>query len=231
MQEAPTTNWSVIRSARGDNPEALRILIESYRSVIVRYFGSYLSADRHRAEDLTQQFIMDKFLVGRFLEHSNQDKGRFRVYLRRAVKNFLIDQYRKDKQLNKVILLSGNFDLGSNTSKGEENDPFNVIWAKNILITSVNKYKDKCKRRNRNDLWIIIDSLLFRPLLNNEPLVDREELVKKLNLRSVRHVNNLLATAKSQFSVIISMEVAKTLDSDLEIEDEIKFLISTLSSE
>lgn len=230
MSYAPTTNWSVVKNAGFKEPEAVRVLIESYRPVIVSYFTMQLRTNKQQAEDLTQQFIMDKFLIGRFLELSDKKKGRFRVYLQTAIKYFLIDQYRKDRKMKTVSLVTENFECDGSSS-GRTKDPFDIIWAKNILNQSVTLYQAKCKRDQRPDLWIIINALIFRPLLYGDEVASREELTSQLNLRSVRHLNNLLATAKSQFSVIVSNEVAKTLDLHSDVEDEVDFLINALSGE
>jgi RNA polymerase sigma-70 factor (ECF subfamily) len=90
-----TTHWSVVVSAGGSrSPEAnrsLAILCESYwfpLYAFVRRFGH--SAED--AQDLTQEFFV-RLLDKHFLEAADRNKGRFRTFLLTAVKRFLANEY------------------------------------------------------------------------------------------------------------------------------------------
>jgi RNA polymerase sigma factor (sigma-70 family) len=102
LREAPrrlaTTRWSMIARAAvpsRDQQQALGELCRLY------WFPLYSFARRaghlpEDAADLTQEFLAS-FLERRDLEKTSPDRGRFRSYLLQAMRNFLANEWRKQR--------------------------------------------------------------------------------------------------------------------------------------
>ena len=62
----------------------------------MRAFIAAITRSPADAEDLTQRFFETVILSGRLLVRADPHKGRFRSYLKQAIRNFLTDQRRHD---------------------------------------------------------------------------------------------------------------------------------------
>jgi DNA-directed RNA polymerase specialized sigma24 family protein len=89
-----TTRWSLILSqgvseSRGSAPDALAQLCQIYWRPIFTFIcrRGYPVPD---AQDLTQDFFM-MILEDKFFASADPDRGRFRCFLLKSLKNFLID--------------------------------------------------------------------------------------------------------------------------------------------
>lgn len=92
--EFPPTRWSVVLEAAQADEEkarqALAQLCKDYQAAIHGYF-KLKCRDPHLAEDLTGSFIEHLLEKNRFRNFEKRENMRFRNYLSRALKNFLID--------------------------------------------------------------------------------------------------------------------------------------------
>ncbi len=97
--EFTTTRWSlVVASARpsgvGFRP-ALEELTRQYRDAIVVFISNYYRCGGDEAEDVAQEFIVR--WIERGFANVTRDRGRFRSYLRGALRHF-VQNWRRDKQ-------------------------------------------------------------------------------------------------------------------------------------
>src|SRR3954452_1047863 len=91
-----TTQWSLIRRAGLDSPqarEALETLCRTYWYPIYAFIRRYGRAP-HDAQDLTQEFFA-RLLESNSMAHANPRLGKFRTFLLGALKHFLADAHRK----------------------------------------------------------------------------------------------------------------------------------------
>ena len=89
------THWSVVLAAGQADPArrqaALETLCRTYWEPLYAYLRS-LGQDVHDAQDLTQSFLTQLLARDPFAELS-PDKGKFRSFLLKGLKNFLLDQH------------------------------------------------------------------------------------------------------------------------------------------
>jgi RNA polymerase sigma-70 factor (ECF subfamily) len=91
------TSWTRLRAAHLPGPEgqaAMRDLISRYHDAVERYLRTKLR-DRNLADEVLQEFWI-KLLAGK-LAGADQNKGRFRDYLRTVLHRLIIDHFRGRK--------------------------------------------------------------------------------------------------------------------------------------
>jgi RNA polymerase sigma-70 factor (ECF subfamily) len=90
------TSWTALDAAHGGPPDvaaaARAELLNRYGGAVRRYLRA-ATGDPDAADDLTQEFAL-RFLRGDF-HHADPDRGRFRDYLKRAVRNLMRDRHRR----------------------------------------------------------------------------------------------------------------------------------------
>jgi RNA polymerase sigma factor (sigma-70 family) len=113
-----TTHWSVVLAAKDklspDSAAALEALCRAY------WYPLYAFVRRqghspHDAEDLTQEFFA-RLLAKDYLDAAAQEKGRFRTFLRVAIKRFLANEWDRAHRLKRG---AGYAFLPLDTSAGE----------------------------------------------------------------------------------------------------------------
>src|ERR1051326_7788753 len=91
--EFPTTSWTLVAAAgdalHEDCRDALARLCERYWYPVYAYVRRGCPAEE--AQDLTQDFFV-RILQGRYLDHADANRGRFRSFLLNSCKYFLSDQ-------------------------------------------------------------------------------------------------------------------------------------------
>ena len=92
-----TTHWSVVLAAKDKSSpgcsEALEILCRTYWYPLYAFVrGSGYSP--HDAQDLTQGFF-EKLLAKDYLRVVDPEKGRFRTFLKTAIKRFLVHEWER----------------------------------------------------------------------------------------------------------------------------------------
>jgi len=93
----PSTRWTAILSARDSEDPAYRqnleYLINHYWKPVYRYARVGWSKSNEDAKDLTQEFFLS-LLARESLKDVGPEKGRFRSFLKAALKNFLMQDKR-----------------------------------------------------------------------------------------------------------------------------------------
>src|SRR3954451_8655071 len=122
------TRWSLLVNARRPGLDAAQQaqaeLMERYSGAVYRYLLAALR-DPHDAGDLAQEFAV-RLLEGRF-ERASPEHGRFRDFLKAALRNLVTDHHRKKKPRQ----LADDFDHGE-----EDPDPdgtFLAAWRQELL--------------------------------------------------------------------------------------------------
>src|SRR3954454_13160616 len=98
-----TTQWSLVlaagRRALPESERALADLCRAYWPAVYRFVRRHV-ADVHEAQDLTQAFFT-RLLEKDLLQVADPSRGRFRSFLLAAVRNFLHNEWDKQKSLKR----------------------------------------------------------------------------------------------------------------------------------
>jgi DNA-directed RNA polymerase specialized sigma24 family protein len=91
-----STQWTMLFQAHHGTPEqvsdALRLMMLRYSGAVHRYLLKTVG-DPDEAQELDQEFAL-RFLKGSFLKY-DPNVGRFRDYVKGAVRNLMIDYHRR----------------------------------------------------------------------------------------------------------------------------------------
>ncbi|WP_010586517.1 RNA polymerase sigma factor [Schlesneria paludicola] len=236
-----TTRWSLVLQAKerplvGAN-EALADLCRAYWYPIYALFRRR-SRNSHEAQDLTQSFFA-KLLEKAFLDSVDPARGRFRSFLLAAVNHFFANEWDRKNTLKRgggqaILSLDVRaFDWESGESKyqmepGHHLTPereFERRWALAVL--------DRVLQRLRDE-YIDLGKLSLFETLQPYLSTDREQAryadaAEKLNATdsAIRVATHRL---RKRYRDLLRNEIAQTVASPSEVEDELQQLFIALSS-
>src|SRR3974390_189445 len=99
----PSTHWSVVLAANGDQTSAVTAALETLFRSYQRPLYSYIRRrgnTHHDAEDLLQAFFA-RLLTKDVLRAASQQRGRFRSFLLASLKNFLANEHDRAMALKR----------------------------------------------------------------------------------------------------------------------------------
>ena len=234
-----TTRWSLILSSLSsdrvnDTNEGLAQLCEIYwRPIFTFVCGrGYSEAD---AQDLTQDFFVS-ILEGTLLQTANPARGRFRSLLIKSLKNFLVDdQLRRRTQKRGGHLQFVSWDrsiLGVCPSLGpthkSQNCPeilFDAGWAKAVGEEALRRLRIEFEAKGRRRIYDVL-----HPYLTSERAEISYQSLSAALAITESSVKSLLHQFRIRYRVLLKEEVAKTVDKDVNVDDEIRYLCATLSA-
>jgi RNA polymerase sigma factor (sigma-70 family) len=151
----PSTRWELLADAspRGDqSAAALNEFAERYYAA-VRAFIAAISRNPVDADDLTQRFFETVVLSGRLLSSANPVKGTFRSYLKQAIRNFLIDEHRRQARLINPDIRPDALDEGwssivTDSSPGPDAELLRA-WAQSLVAMAVSRLETICEQNHQ----------------------------------------------------------------------------------
>ena len=230
-----TTHWSVVLQAQGESPEAEEAL-EKLCRVYWRPIFSFLRRQgigREEAEDLTQGFFAS-LLEHRNLDAVRKEKGRLRSYLLGALKYFLGDERRRAMAIKRgkgeqLIALEGlRTDERFEVEAADPVTPeliYERQWASTLLEQVLGRLKDEFCAAGKPALF---DSL--KKLLPDEPgAPSQAEIAAQLGMKE-NAVRQAFHRFRQRYQSLIREEIAHTVATPGDIEDELRHLISVVEA-
>ena len=230
-----TTHWSVVLEAQGESPaaqEALEKLCRTYWRPIYAFvrrqgFGP------EEAEDITQGFFA-QLLERRKFSAVRKEKGRLRSFLLGALKYFLADEQRRAMAIKRgegqrlIPLEELRADKRIET---EPADPMTaeMIYERRWALTVLEQVLDRLKNEYRTaGNAALFDSL--KQLLPDEPgSPSQAEIAAQLGM-----TENALRQAfyrfRQRYQSLLREEIAHTVATPGDIEDELRHLIAVIEA-
>lgn len=222
-------------SARNDR-DSMADLLSRYWSPIYAYLRRD-GCDPEQAEELTQAFHTDVLLGRDLLEKANPARGRFRSFLLKSLKHYLIDQHRHDhgRDTTRVFVsLSDESNELNRYEPVESDDPDQAFvrqWATSVFDQALKQMREACERDGMETHWLIFETRSVRPLLHGSAPADVDELVRTTEATGPDQVSNILHSAKRKFLAILYDIIAETVESREEIDAELDELIRVLGTQ
>ena len=230
-----TTHWSVVLEAQGESPaakEALEKLCRTYWRPVYAFLRRQ-GFGREEAEDITQGFFA-QLLERRKFSALREEKGRLRSFLLGALKYFLADERRRAMAIKRgegqrLIPLE---DLRADERIDmEPADPvtaemiYERRWALTVLEQVLDRLKNEYQSAGNTGLF---DSL--KQLLPDEPgSPSQAEIAAQLGM-----TENALRQAfyrfRQRYQSLLREEIAHTVATPGDIEDELRHLIAVLEA-
>ena len=237
-----TTRWSVVLScanasvSTGAARNALSELCQTYWRPIFAFVcrRGYSFPD---AQDLTQDFFV-MLLEGHLLQRADPNRGRFRSLLLKALTDFLHDANDKRKALKRggnmqfiqwdewMAESPSQFAVSSRESETWPAEKvFDVRWAATVVEHALSRLAEECEQRGRRRVFDVLSSCLA---------AERED-VSYANLSKVLGVpepsiKRLVHQLRKRYRELLRQEVAETVASPDELEDELRYLCAALAS-
>jgi RNA polymerase sigma-70 factor (ECF subfamily) len=229
-----TTAWSLVLAAATnpdkDSREALERLCRIYWKPVYAFIRRY-GYDRERSEDLCQGFfvaLLDKnYLVG-----ADRERGKFRSFLLTAVKNFLANEWDRahaQKRGEHQVLIS--LDLEETErwyapAAREQTTPENLFqrrWALSLLEQVMLKLRAEFVAMGKGDQFDVLSAFL-----NPESEEGAYEEVSAQLGASPGAVRTAVYRMRRRYRKILREEIAETVTTPEETDEEIRFLFSVL---
>ena len=236
-----TTRWSLLRQrcapgAPSQVDPGLAQLCQIYWRPIFTfiYRRGYSAPD---AQDLTQDFFL-VIMEGNLLQSADPRRGRFRSLLLKSLTNFLIDaaaKQRRHKRGGRVQFLSwerwmaeapAQLSLPKATMDSAAPEAlFDLGWAAAIAEEALRRLRMECESNGRRRVYDVLHSYLDTERAD----ICYEDLSRALGVPEPS-VKSLLHHFRKRYRSLLREEIAKTVESEASVNDEIRYLCATLSA-
>jgi len=229
-----TTHWSVVWRARHENPAASVEAMEKLCRAYWRPLYAFIRRDGcgvEDARDLTQAFFA-RLLEKEWLSHLQDQRGKFRSFLLTLLKNFLSDERDRAHALKRgggqaVIHLD---ELEAAEREALEpadgltpDQEFERCWALALVGRTTRRLRDEYSAHGKRTLFDALKDVQFGERSNPT----YRELGERLGL-SEAAIKSAALRLRRRHAEIVREEIAQTVTSKDEMEDEIRHLMAVL---
>jgi DNA-directed RNA polymerase specialized sigma24 family protein len=227
-----TTDWSLVLSAQCISPAAAAALENICRNywrplyAFVRREGYA----REEAQDLTQAFFA-RFLERRDLDAVRREKGRLRSYFLASLKNFVANERSRamtikrgeGRQLIPLDELTANADLDLEVANHLTADRiFDRRWALTVLEQVFARLKNEYDATDKTQLFE-----RFKNVLADADRQPQSEIAREFAMNE-NAVKQAFHRFRQRYREILREEIARTVASPGDVEDELRYLIAVL---
>jgi RNA polymerase sigma-70 factor (ECF subfamily) len=236
-----STHWSVIIAA-GESQAAPEIARAALAQLCQTYWAPLYGFVRsrgysvHDAQDLTQSFfayLIEKKIYNR----ADRQKGKFRSFLLASLKNFLADASDRERTLKRgggrdflplheeqAEEAESLFQTQSNTTN--EDRVFERTWAETLVRDSLEQlssyYKTEGKERLFQELRIFLTG-------SADPLPSYVDLARRLGTQAST-LRSHITRLRARYREALRAEVRRTVETDAEVEGELRELLRVLTA-
>jgi len=230
-----TTHWSQVLNARDPaSPQAAESLEKLCRTY---WYPLYAYARRQgegkeSAEDLAQGFFA-RFLGKNYLAQVQREKGKFRSFLLASFKHFLADEWdkaRAQKRGGGQTLVWLDDSTAENRYRLEPEEAmtpeklFERRWALTVLEQAKARLKEEYFEKGKAKVY----ARLSAGASGDRGGPAYADVAAELGL-SESAVKSAVFVMRQRYRELVREEVANTVDSPAEIDEEIRYLIGVVS--
>lgn len=233
-----TTHWTVVLQAgeggSAEAHEALSRLCRTYWPPLYAFIRRQGSSPDD-AQDLTQEFFY-RFLQRDSLARVNPKAGKFRSFLLACLKHFLANERERACSQRRgggcpalpLGLEGGEAETRYLIEPADNITPevlFDRRWAFTVLERTLEALRQERGRQDKGVAFEELEGFLPR----GSGSVSRVELAAKYGI-SVNAVDVAIHRVRQRFGALLRQEVARTVCSEGEVDEEIRCLISVLGA-
>jgi RNA polymerase sigma factor (sigma-70 family) len=229
----PTTRWTLVVAAgdphRKEARSALVSLCENYWYPLYAYLRRRgYPADQ--AQDLTQDFFV-RVLEGRYLDHAEPEKGRFRSFLLTSLKFFVADTGDRQRAIKRGggAVVSVEFSSGEERYRREpahDETPERIFerrWALAVLDRVVERLRNEFVQHGRPEHFQRLKVFLLGQSDAPYAALAREMNTSEGALKVAIH------RLRKRYRELFRQEIADTVADPAEVESELRFLAAVLT--
>ena len=227
-----TTRWSIVLAAKGGREPAGDALAELCR---VYWYPLYAFVRRqghepHDAQDLTQEFFA-RLLGKKWIESVERSRGRFRAWLLAAMKHFLANEWDKSRARKRG---SGQAPLSLDATDAESryaHEPadhasadklYDRRWALTLLDQVLARLREEMAAAGKHSHF---EALKFS-LTGGKTAYAEVATALAMSEGAVKVAVHRL---RERYRDLIRAEIAETVTTPGEVEDEMRHLLAALS--
>ncbi len=231
-----TTHWSAVLLAGRDSQagarEALEDLCLSYWYPLYA-FARRKGASHENAQDLVQGFF-GQLLARGDLAGVNPGKGRFRTFLLAAFSHFQANEWDKLRALKRggqaeVLSLDadpeGRYDVESELVVAGPEALYDRAWARQVLASVLSRLRQESVREGGAARFDLLKTFL----LGEKGGPPYAELAARLGTTELA-IKSAVHRLRQRLKALFREEIARTVASEAEIDDELRHLIRIMAS-
>lgn len=226
-----STRWSMVLSAKEESEVALERLCRTYWPAVFA-FSKRCGDAPEDARDLTQGFF-EQLLARRWLDQVDQEKGRFRSFLLTAFTRFSRDEWRRGRRqkrgggLTFVSLDAVMEEPGEDAGLADRVTPevaYEQRWVESLIRSVMARLKREFAESRKEELFVAIKGFLTGHRTGE---VSYGQVAAASGLTE-SGVKSAIWRMRQRYGEIFREEVANTVSSPEEVEEEIRHLLSVM---
>jgi RNA polymerase sigma-70 factor (ECF subfamily) len=230
-----TTHWSVVLTAAGKDTtrahEALSCLCETYWYPLYAYVRRRGHSPED-AQDLTQEFFA-RLLEKHWLARADREKGKFRSFLLMAMKRFLANEWEKARALKRggyMRLVPFQFDTAETRYSREPADAstpeqvFEKQWALTLLQSVLQRLRASYAQDGKGKLFETLEPCL----IGSRETQPYAALATQLGMTEGA-VKMAVSRLRERYRTCLKDEIAKTVATPADVEEELRHLFRALA--
>jgi RNA polymerase sigma-70 factor (ECF subfamily) len=232
-----TTHWSLVDEVRkeGNRERALiGLLLERYWKPVYCYlrrkgFGN------EQAKDLTQGFFHEVVLNRHLIERADPGKGCFRSLLLHALRQYVIDQRRRETAHSQIpreklvpLDIMNPPELPETADSLNADDGFNYAWKADLLERALSEVKARYVKRGMETHWRVFHDRVLEPVLKDGRPPSLNEICSQHGIENEARASHMLDTVKRRFREVLRKHVRQTVASGEDLEEELEEIVRFL---
>lgn len=232
----PQTTWTVLLQAKDPTDplfrESIDRLCRAYWRPVYWWIRKKLNCNHQDAHDLTQEFFANA-LEQHLFRSVSPEKGRFRIFLLVALRNFLTDQHRyrtalkrgggrRDIPLDEMETHQPGWEPLSRDLSPEQ--AYFLSWRESVVRQAWEDVQAALQAAGKPEYAEIFRRLVLETPADGPP--SHKDLARELGL-SLFDIGNRLAYVKHLFRSAVKEKVRGYVSSEEEVEKEIQDLFGS----
>ena len=231
-----TTHWSVVLAAgQKDFPEAAAALEKLCRTYWYPLYV-YVRRQGHSpedAQDLTQDFFA-RLLEKKAFAKADPDRGKFRAFLLKSLKHFLVNEWEKartQKRGGGQSILPLDADLAESRYAAEPtqaltlDEVYEKRWAATLIEAVLAHLRESYAADGRLPVFETLKGFIW----GDQTTLFYADVAVPLGLTEGA-VKVAVHRLRGRYRELLRAEVAKTVATPGEVEEELRYLIAVLSA-
>ena len=177
-------------------------------------------------------------LEGKLLQVANPSRGRFRSLLLKSLKNFLLDADVKRQRIKRggemqfvswerwVAEVPSQLSLSAQTLETSPAEAlFDLRWAATIAEQALRRLREECESKGRRLVYEVLRGYLTTERAD----ISYHKVSAALGVPEAK-VKGLLHQFRARYRGLLREEVAKTVQDEADVDDELRYLCAALSA-
>jgi RNA polymerase sigma factor (sigma-70 family) len=236
-RDFPSTCWTLIREAGGLNRDSLERLVYLYWKPAYCYLRAAGRRSVEDAKDLTQDFFT-RLVERKDWERLSPERGSFRGFLKRALKNFLVDASRREQARQPSSRFLFRFDEVRDEPAGPDPEgAFDAEWVRTVLRDSILELEERLRKEGSLNVFEVFRLYCLPDRPTGDPgessrfiggLDPKDstyvDVAKKLGLRE-SDVRKRLSRCRSLLREIVLERIRQYAGDDRDVREEFEAIL------